>query len=171
MNYTFIYYEWYSFIYFETKTNFLNYVFIINRIIVIMTRTTTLRICIFSWQPHITHHHHHIYLFYQVTSYHKKKTATSSRSITKASKYAIPLKATHKLAELKRYLITWWGDSEGPKGHRSLLPPHQIKIKKQFLDFLSLLLTMIKILCKIKTKCSKDMYTLYSIYTNLTVNM
>ena len=48
------------------------------------------------------------YLFiYQVTSYHKKKTATSSRSITKASKYAIPLKPTHKLAELKQYLVTW----------------------------------------------------------------
>ena len=36
-----------------------------------------------------------------------KKTATSSRSITKASKYAIPLKPTHKLAESKRYLVTW----------------------------------------------------------------
>ena len=49
-----------------------------------------------------------IYLFiYQVTSFHKKKTATSSRSITKASKYAIPLKPTHKLAESKRYLVTW----------------------------------------------------------------
>ena len=48
------------------------------------------------------------YLFiYQVTSYHKKKTATSSRSITKASKYAIPLKPTHKLAESKQYLVTW----------------------------------------------------------------
>ena len=46
------------------------------------------------------------YLFiYQVTSYHKKKkTATSCRSITKASKYAIPLKPTHKLAESMRYL-------------------------------------------------------------------
>ena len=71
------------------------------------------------------------YLFiYQVTSYHKKKTATSSRSITKASKYAIPLKPTHKLAESKQYLVTWWGDSEGPKGHLSLLPPHQVKVKK-----------------------------------------
>ena len=48
------------------------------------------------------------YIFiYQVTSYHKKKTATSSRSITKASKYAIPLKPTHKLAESMRYLVTW----------------------------------------------------------------
>ena len=34
-------------------------------------------------------------------------TATSSTSITKASKYAIPLKPTHKLAEPKRYLVTW----------------------------------------------------------------
>ena len=48
-----------------------------------------------------------IYLFiYQVTSYHKKNAA-SSRSITKASKHAIPLKLTHKLAESKRYLVTW----------------------------------------------------------------
>ena len=71
------------------------------------------------------------YLFiYQVTSYHKKKTATSSRSITKASKYAIPLKPTHKLAESKQYLVTWRGDSEEPKGHLSLLPPHQVKVKK-----------------------------------------
>ena len=47
------------------------------------------------------------YLFiYQVTSYHKK-TAISSRSITKASRHAIPLKPTHKLAESKRYLVTW----------------------------------------------------------------
>ena len=39
------------------------------------------------------------YLFsYHVTSYHKKKTATSSRSITKVSKHAILLKPTHKLA-------------------------------------------------------------------------
>ena len=37
----------------------------------------------------------------------QKKTATSSRSTTKASKYAIPLKPTHKLAESKRYLVTW----------------------------------------------------------------
>ena len=72
------------------------------------------------------------YLFiYQKTSYHKKKkTATFSRSITKASKYAISLKPTHKLAESKRYLVTWRGDSEGPKGHLSLLPPHQVKVKK-----------------------------------------
>ena len=37
----------------------------------------------------------------------QEKTATSSRSITKASKNAIPLKPTHKLAESKRYLVTW----------------------------------------------------------------
>ena len=89
------------------------------------------------WQWHLTGSGNLLsssssYLFiYQVTSYHKKKkTATSSRSITKASKYAIPLKPTHKLAESKRYLVTWWGDSEGPKGHLSLLPPHQVKVKK-----------------------------------------
>ena len=46
-----------------------------------------------------------IYLASDVIS--QEKTATSSRSITKASKYAIPLKPTHKLAESKRYLVTW----------------------------------------------------------------
>ena len=46
-----------------------------------------------------------IYLPSDITS--QEKTATSSRSITKASKYAIPLKPTHKLAESKRYLVTW----------------------------------------------------------------
>ena len=40
-----------------------------------------------------------IYLPSDVIS--QEKTATSSRSITKASKYAIPLKPTHKLAESK----------------------------------------------------------------------
>ena len=48
-----------------------------------------------------------IYLPSDVISQEKKKTATSSRSITKASKYAIPLKPTHKLAESMRYLVTW----------------------------------------------------------------
>ena len=38
---------------------------------------------------------------YQVTSYHKKKTATSSRSITKASKYAIPLKPNTQTCRVK----------------------------------------------------------------------
>ena len=42
-----------------------------------------------------------IYLPSDVIS--QEKTATSSRSITKASKYAIPLKPTHKLAESKRH--------------------------------------------------------------------
>ena len=46
-----------------------------------------------------------IYLPSDVIS--QEKTATSSTSITKASKYAIPLKPTHKLAESKRYLVTW----------------------------------------------------------------
>ena len=46
-----------------------------------------------------------IYLPSDVIS--QEKTATSSRSITKASKYTIPLKPTHKLAESKRYLVTW----------------------------------------------------------------
>ena len=69
-----------------------------------------------------------IYLPSDVIS--QEKTATSSKSITKASKYAIPLKPIHKLAESKRYLVTWRGDSEGPKGHLSLLPPHQVKVKK-----------------------------------------
>ena len=42
------------------------------------------------------------YLFiYQVTSYHKKKTATFSRSITKASKYAIPLKPNTQTCRVK----------------------------------------------------------------------
>ena len=55
------------------------------------------------------HHHHHIYLFIYLPSdvISQEKTATSSRSITKASKCAIPLKPTHKLAESKRYLVTW----------------------------------------------------------------
>ena len=44
-------------------------------------------------------HHHHIYLPSDVIS--QEKTATFSRSITKASKYAILLKPTHKLAESK----------------------------------------------------------------------
>ena len=58
---------------------------------------------------HYHYHHHHIYLFIYLPSdvISQKKTATSSRSITKASKYAIPLKPTHKLAESKRYLVTW----------------------------------------------------------------
>ena len=47
-----------------------------------------------------------IYLPSDVIS-QEKKTATSSRSITKALKYAIPLKPTHKLAESKRHLVTW----------------------------------------------------------------
>ena len=46
-----------------------------------------------------------IYLPSDVIS--QEKTATFSRSITKTSKYAIPLKPTHKLAESKRYLVTW----------------------------------------------------------------
>ena len=46
-----------------------------------------------------------IYLPSDVIS--QEKTATSSRSTTKTSKYAIPLKPTHKLAESKRYLVTW----------------------------------------------------------------
>ena len=46
-----------------------------------------------------------IYLPSDVIS--QEKTATSSRSITKASKYAFPLKPTHKLAESKQYLVTW----------------------------------------------------------------
>ena len=46
-----------------------------------------------------------IYLPSDVIS--QEKTAISSRSITKASKYAIPLKPTHKLAESKRYLVSW----------------------------------------------------------------
>ena len=46
-----------------------------------------------------------IYLPSDVIS--QEKTATSSRFISKASKYAIPLKPTHKLAESKRYLVTW----------------------------------------------------------------
>ena len=46
-----------------------------------------------------------IYLPSDVIS--QEKTATSSRFITKASKCAIPLKPTHKLAESKRYLVTW----------------------------------------------------------------
>ena len=42
------------------------------------------------------------YLFiYQVTSYHKKKTATSSGFITKASKYAIPLKPNTQTCRIK----------------------------------------------------------------------
>ena len=74
------------------------------------------------------------YLFiYQVTSYHKKQQ-TSSRSISKALKHAIPSKPTHKLAESKRYLVPRWGDSEGPKGHLSLQPPHQLKVKKAKID-------------------------------------
>ena len=37
----------------------------------------------------------------------EKKTATFSRSISKASKHAIPSKPRHELAESKRYLVTW----------------------------------------------------------------
>ena len=50
-----------------------------------------------------------IYLFIYLPSdvISQEKTATPSRSITKASKYAIPLKPTHKLAESQRYLVTW----------------------------------------------------------------
>ena len=96
-----------------------------------------------------------------MTSYHKKKkTATSSRSITKASKYAIPLKPTHKLAESKRYLVTWWGDSEGPKGHLSLLPPHKKcvdsvfpkvsqKFHKSITKVLNVLIVFFPIVCKL----------------------
>ena len=74
-----------------------------------------------------------IYLPSDVIS--QEKTATSSRSTTKASKYAIPVKPTHKLAESERYLVTWRGGSEGPKGHLSLLPPHQVKVKKAASSF------------------------------------
>ena len=54
-------------------------------------------------------YHHISYLFIYLPSdvISQEKTATSSRSITKASKYAFPLKLTHKLAESKRYLVTW----------------------------------------------------------------
>ena len=69
-----------------------------------------------------------------MTSYHKK-TATSSRSITKISKHAIPLKPTHKLAKSKRYLVTWFGDSDGPNGHLSLLLPHPVKVKNAAFRF------------------------------------
>ena len=49
-----------------------------------------------------------IYLFiYQVTSYHKKKLQLPLGLSPKHRKYAIPLKPTHKLAESKRYLVTW----------------------------------------------------------------
>ena len=50
---------------------------------------------------------YHIYFYLPSDVISQEKTATSSRSITKASKYAIPLKPTHKLAESKRYLVTW----------------------------------------------------------------
>ena len=56
--------------------------------------------------------------------------------------YAI--KATHKLTESKRYLVTSWGDSEIPKGHLSLLPPHQVKVKNAALRFSQSATSMIK---------------------------
>ena len=94
-----------------------------------------------------------------------KKTATSSRSITKASKYAIPLKPTHKLAESKRYLVTWWGDSEGPKAHLSLLPPHQVKVKKTAFRFSqSATFYDKKVYAKLKLSVAK-IYTLCTVYT------
>ena len=46
-----------------------------------------------------------IYLPSDVIS--QEKTATSSTSITKASKYAISSKPTHKPAESEQYLVTW----------------------------------------------------------------
>ena len=76
------------------------------------------------------HHHHHIYLFTKWRHITRKKLQLPLGLSPKASKYAIPLKPTHKLAESKQYSVTWWGDSEGPKGHLSLLPPHQVKVKK-----------------------------------------
>ena len=111
-----------------------------------------------------------IYIYLPSDVISQEKTATSSRSITKASKYAIPLKPTHKLANSKRYLVTWWGDSEGPKGHLSLLPPHQVKVKKAASRF-SQSATFYDKKFYAKLKCCKDMYTLYSVYTKLTVTM
>ena len=46
-------------------------------------------------------HHHQIYLPSDLIL--QEKIATSSRSINKASKHAMPSKPTHKLAESKRY--------------------------------------------------------------------
>ena len=98
-----------------------------------------------------------------------QKTATFSTSISKALKHAIPSKPTKKLAESKRYfLVTLWGDSEIPKGHLSLLPPYQVKIKKAVLFFLGLLLSMIK---KNYAKLKQVPQDMYSIYTKLTLNM
>ena len=113
------------------------------------------------------------YLFiYQVTLRHKKKSATSSRFISKASKHAIPSKPTHKLAESKRYLVTWRGDSEGPKGHLSLLSPHQVKVKKAAFRFSQSATFYDKKFClKLKLSVPK-ICTLCTVYnTKLTVNM
>ena len=85
-----------------------------------------------------------IYLPSDVIS--QEKTATSSRSITKASKYAIPLKPNTQTCRVKAIFSHLVRRQQGPKGYLSLLPPHQVKVKKkkQLLDFLSLLLSMIK---------------------------
>ena len=72
-----------------------------------MTSTCTVQVCKLNkdFQLNVIIIIIFIYLPSDVIS--QEKTATSSRSITKASKYAIPLKPTHKLAESKRYLVTW----------------------------------------------------------------
>ena len=51
--------------------------------------------------------YHIIFIYLPSDVISQEETATSSRSISKASGYAIPIKPTHKLAESKRYLVTW----------------------------------------------------------------
>ena len=77
------------------------------------------------------HHHHHIYLFTKWRHITRKKLQLPLGLSPKHRNMQFLQNQTHKLAELKWYLVTWWGDSEGPKGHLSLLPPHQVKVKKK----------------------------------------
>ena len=74
------------------------------------------------------HHHHHHILPSDVIS--QEKTATSSKSITKASKCAIPLKPNTQTCRVKAIFSHLVRRQRRTEGHLSLLPPHQVKVKK-----------------------------------------
>ena len=65
-----------------------------------------------------------------------------------------------------RYLVTWWGDSEGPKGHLSLLPSHQVKVKKKAASRFSQSVTFYdkKLYAKLKQSVAK-ICTFRTVYT------
>ena len=70
-----------------------------------------------------------IYLPSDVIS--QEKTANSSRSITKALKYVIPLKPNSQTCGVKAIFSHLVRRQRRTKGHLSLLPPHQVQVKKK----------------------------------------